>query len=145
MIKGCQSPCSKPPNCQTCSGSSGSTCALCQPNRYLVGNTCPLFNTITGCAGSNQIICIGCVNGYFLSAVNTCTTCSSVLTGCLRCAGSPTPACNQCGSSYALNTTTYECDSCSQYLTANCITCITRYTCTTCVNNTMTVNAAGNC
>lgn len=141
MIKGSHSACTLPQFCQTC---IGSTCTLCKPDYYKDSTICKKFTTITGCVGTNGLICVGCVNGYYLSAVNTCTLCSSPLPGCLRCVGTPSLMCNQCDSWYALNTTTFECDSCPTYLT-NCITCITRYACTTCVNQTLTVNAAGKC
>lgn len=138
MIRGTYASCN--PKCQTC---SGSTCSLCIPGRIKSGNSCPPYTLITGCTWSNGLVCVSCANGYYLGS-NTCVSCPSVLMGCLRCVGSPVLACNQCDFGYALNSTSYECDSCSFYLTS-CVTCFTRYACTTCVNQTLTVNASGMC
>lgn len=135
-----------PVNCNGCL--DGSTCTSCSGG-ILVSNLCILCTDTTyggsvGCTScynnNNFIACTQCSDTYFLSSSGICQSCSSYITGALRCRDQNTPTQCQSDSSATLTLRYYlvgitcilNAKSC-RYISdiyGNCSSCYSGYTLT---------------
>jgi len=141
-----------------CSNYSSSLITVYNLNSYCQCNDCPsgsiidniqlsccqntVLNCVT-CIGSASAICTECINSsYAVNALGSCDLCSTLLSNCELC--SSNSVCNQCLSTFYLNSTnSSNCVSCGTAF-SNCVTC-TENNCTNCFNSSFAVNSLGIC
>lgn len=141
-----------PSICSACS--SNTVCSACEAGYDLVSNACVCGSACTNCQGNSTVglcasctysafTCLSCSVGYYLTAPNTCTLCSSTWPNCAECTG---VACLACTSPFIIGASGCDCNNTAGlYLstTSTCLTCSAVISqCTTCVNSGATTCSA---